>query len=67
MTCRTMKALNDGFQEQYKHALSSQRNMLFAHIMFIIKSLSDNGDSLVMNDGDLVELWKNNRLMYNYE
>ncbi len=25
--------------------------MLFVHIMFIIKTLNDNGDSLVMNDG----------------
>lgn len=28
--------------------------LTIVHVMFIIKTLNDNGDSLVMNDGDLV-------------
>ncbi len=46
--------------------------MLFVH-MFIIKTLNDNRDSLVMNDGDLVLIPGvclpscGKTLMYNYE
>lgn len=51
------------------NTLSSRRNMLFVH-MFIIKTLNDNEDSLVMNDGDLVVCLPScgkTTLMYNYE